>query len=144
MLWIKALHLIFVVSWLAGLLYLPRLFVYHTEVVNEIEHNRFCVMEKRLYGITLIGMIGTWIFGIATLLAADSAYAKATYWSMGWLHAKLLLVIALSGYHGWLKTRVRAFAARKNDKSAKFYRIANEVPAVILIAVVILVIVKPF
>ncbi len=144
MLWIKALHVIFVISWFAGLLYLPRLFVYHTEVVNEIEHNRFCVMEKRLYGITLIGMIGTWVFGIATLLSADAAYAKASYWGMGWLHVKLLLVIALSGYHGWLKTRVRAFAARKNDKSAKFYRLINEVPAAILIAVVILVIVKPF
>ncbi len=144
MLWIKALHVIFVVAWFAGLLYLPRLFVYHTEVVGEIEHNRFCVMEKRLYGITLIGMIGTWIFGIATLLSADAAYAKVTYWSMGWLHAKLLLVVLLSGYHGWLKTRVRAFAARKNDKSAKFYRLINEVPAVILVAVVILVIVKPF
>ncbi|MDO9452173.1 MAG: CopD family protein [Stagnimonas sp.] len=144
MLWIKAIHLIFVVSWFAGLLYLPRLFVYHTEAVGEIEHNRFCVMEKKLYGITLIAMIGTWVFGIAMLLAADAAYAKAVYWGMGWLHAKLFLVIALSGYHGWLKTRVRAFAARKNDKSAKFYRLMNEVPAVILIAVVILVIVKPF
>ncbi len=144
MLWIKAIHVVFVVSWFAGLLYLPRLFVYHTEVVGEIEHNRFCVMEKRLYGISLIAMIGSWVFGIATLLAADPAYAKAQYWGMGWLHAKLLLVVALSGYQGWLKTRVRAFAARKNDKSAKFYRLINEVPAVILIAVVILVIVKPF
>lgn len=144
MLWIKAIHVIFVVSWFAGLLYLPRLFVYHTEAQGELEHNRFCVMEKKLYTIALIGMIGTWIFGIATLLSADTAYAKAAYWGMGWLHAKLLLVVALSGYQGWMKTRVRAFAARKNDKSAKFYRIANEVPAVILIAVVILVIVKPF
>jgi len=144
MLWIKAIHVIFVVSWFAGLLYLPRLFVYHTEVVGEIEHNRFCVMEKRLYGITTIGLIGTWIFGIATLLTADAQYAKAIYWGQGWLHAKLVLVFALSGYHGWLKGRLRAFAARKNDKSAKFYRLINEVPAVILIAVVLLVIVKPF
>lgn len=144
MLWIKAIHVIFVVSWFAGLLYLPRLFVYHTEAVNEVEHKRFCVMEKKLYGISLIAMIGTWIFGIATLLAADAAYSKVAYLGMGWLHAKMLLVVVLSGYQGWLKTRVRAFAARKNDKSATFYRIANEVPAVILIAVVILVIVKPF
>ncbi len=144
MLWIKALHVIFVVSWFAGLLYLPRLFVYHTEAVGEVEHNRFCVMERKLYGISLIAMIGTWIFGIATVLAADPAYSKAVYLGMGWLHAKVLLVVLLSGYQGWLKTRVRAFAARKNEKSAKFYRIANEVPALILIAVVILVIVKPF
>ncbi len=144
MLWIKAFHVIFVVAWFAGLFYLPRLFVYHTEVVNEIEHNRFCVMERKLYGIALIGMIGTWLLGIATLLSADPAYAKAAYYSHGWLHAKIALVVALSGYQGWLKTRVRAFAARKNDKSAKFYRLMNEVPAVILIAVVILVIVKPF
>ena len=144
MLWIKAFHVIFVVTWFAGLFYLPRLFVYHTEVVGEIEHNRFCVMEKRLYGITTIGLIGTWIFGLATLMSAPADYAKAVYWSHGWLHAKLALVLALSGYHGWLKGRVRAFAARKNDKSAKFYRLINEVPAAILIAVVILVVVKPF
>ncbi len=139
MLWIKALHIIFVVAWFAGLLYLPRLFVYHTEVVNEVEHNRFCVMEKKLYGIALIAMIGTWIFGVWTLVLGPEIYLK-----MGWLHAKIALVIVLSGYQGWLKTRVRAFAARKNDKSAKFYRLINEVPAVILIAVVILVVVKPF
>ena len=138
MLWIKALHIVFVVSWFAGLLYLPRLFVYHTEVVNQIEHNRFCVMEKRLYGISLIAMIGTWVFGLWLLMLVPA------YFQMGWLHAKLLLVIALSGYQGWLKGRVRAFAARKNDKSAKFYRIINEVPALILVAAVILVVVKPF
>lgn len=138
MLWIKALHLIFVVSWFAGLLYLPRLFVYHTEVVGEVEHNRFCVMEKRLYGITTVAMIGTWIFGLWTLALVP------VYLKMGWLHAKLTLVFLLSGYHGWLKGRVRAFAARKNDKSAKFYKLINEVPALILVAVVILVVVKPF
>lgn len=138
MLWIKALHIIFVVSWFAGLLYLPRLFVYHTEVVGEVEHNRFCVMEKRLYGITTIAMIGTWIFGLWTLALVP------VYLKMGWLHAKLTLVFLLSGYHGWLKGRVRDFDARKNDKSAKFYKLVNEVPALILVAVVILVVVKPF
>lgn len=138
MLWIKALHIIFVVSWFAGLLYLPRLFVYHTEVVGEVEHKRFCVMEKRLYGITTIAMIGTWIFGLWSVALVP------IYLKMGWLHAKLTLVFLLSGYHGWLKGRVRAFAARKNDKSAKFYKLINEVPALILVAVVILVVVKPF
>jgi len=138
MLWIKALHVIFVISWFAGLLYLPRLFVYHTEAVGEVEHNRFCVMERRLYSITTIGLIGTWVFGLWSLMLTP------IYMSMGWMHAKLALVIALSGYQGWLKGRVRAFAARKNDKSAKFYKIANELPALVMVAVVILVIVKPF
>lgn len=139
MLLIKAFHIILVVAWFAGLFYLPRLFVYHTEVVNEIEHKRFCVMERKLYTITTIGLVGTWVFGIWTLLLGPEVYLK-----MGWLHAKLALVFALSGYHGWLKGRIRAFAARKNTHSAKFYRWINEVPAVILIAVVLLVVVKPF
>ncbi|MFP5357954.1 MAG: protoporphyrinogen oxidase HemJ [Gammaproteobacteria bacterium] len=144
MLWIKALHVIFVVSWFAGLLYLPRLFVYHTEVRDTENHDRFCLMERRLYGITTLAMLGTWIFGIATVLAADSAYAKAVYAGMGWLHLKILLVLLLSGYHGWLKVTLRRFAARQNTRSARFYRLVNEIPAVLLVAIVILVIVKPF
>lgn len=144
MLWLKALHIVFVISWMAGLLYLPRLFVYHTEATDEVGHQRFCVMEKRLYTLSLIAMIGTWLFGIATLLSADAGYAKATYWSMGWLHAKLALVLALSGYQGWLKGRLRAFAERKNTRSARFYRVANELPAVLMVGIVILVAVKPF
>ncbi len=138
MLWLKAFHVIFVVSWFAGLLYLPRLFVYHTEVTDQLAHNRFCIMEKRLYTISLIAMIGTWVFGIATLMSEPFLL------KMPWMHAKLALVIALSGYQGWMKGRLRAFAANKNTKSAKFYKIANEVPAVVLVLVVILVIVKPF
>jgi putative membrane protein len=138
MLWLKALHIFFVVAWFAGMFYLPRLFVYHCEVQDDAGHERFCTMERRLYAITTIGMIGTWIFGIAMVtLVPDLLKA-------GWLHAKLLLVIALSGYHGWLKTRLRAFAARRNDKSARFYRIANEVPAILLLVVIVLVVVKPF
>jgi protoporphyrinogen IX oxidase len=144
MLWIKALHVIFVVSWFAGLLYLPRLFVYHTEVRDAENHDRFCLMERRLYGITTLAMLGTWIFGIATVLAADSAYAKAVYAGMGWLHLKILLVLLLSGYHGWLKVTLRRFAAGQNTHSARFYRLVNEIPAVLLVAIVILVIVKPF
>jgi protoporphyrinogen IX oxidase len=144
MLWIKALHVIFVVSWFAGLLYLPRLFVYHTEVRDAENHDRFCLMERRLYGITTLAMLGTWIFGIATVLAADSAYAKAVYAGMGWLHLKILLVLLLSGYHGWLKVTLRRFAAGQNTRSARFYRLVNEIPAVLLVAIVILVIVKPF
>ncbi len=144
MLWIKAFHIVFVVSWFAGLFYLPRLFVYHVDTHDAAGHDRFCIMERRLYGITTIGLIGTWVFGIWTLLAADPDYARSMYWGMHWLHVKLALVLALSAYHGWLKSRMRAFAAKRNDKSARYYRIANEVPALALVAIAILVIVKPF
>ncbi|NGY05508.1 protoporphyrinogen oxidase HemJ [Solimonas terrae] len=139
MLWLKALHIFFVVAWFVGLFYLPRLFVYHVDVVEQSAHQRFCVMERRLYTMTTIGMIGTWIFGLATLMAAPEIYMKS-----GWLHAKLLLVVLLSGYHGWLKTRLRAFAEQRNSKSERFYRVMNEVPTVLLLAIIILVVVKPF
>jgi putative membrane protein len=138
MLWIKAFHIIFVVAWFAGLFYLPRLFVYHVDTSDEAGHQRFCTMERKLYAITTIGMLGTWIFGVWMLMQVPG------YMQAGWLHAKLTLVLLLSGYHGWLKTRVRAFAEQRNTKSARYYRFMNEVPALILVAVVILVVVKPF
>ncbi|GAC1628527.1 MAG: protoporphyrinogen oxidase HemJ [Nevskia sp.] len=139
MLWIKAFHVIFMVSWFAALFYLPRLFVYHCEVSGEAEHARFCVMERKLYGLGLIAMIGTWAFAVA-LLAMNPAYLH----SGGWLHVKIALALILSGYYGWLKSRLRRFAAKTNPHSARFYRLINEVPALLLIAMVILVIVKPF
>ncbi|MDI3259914.1 MAG: protoporphyrinogen oxidase HemJ [Sinobacteraceae bacterium] len=138
MLWIKAFHVMFVVAWFAGLFYLPRLFVYHCEVTDEAGHERFCIMERRLYGITTLGMVGTWLFGLGTL-ALEPFYLHA-----GWLHAKLALVVLLSAYHGWLKVHLRKFAARQNTNSARYWRIANEVPALFLIAIVILAVVKPF
>lgn len=138
MLWIKAFHVIFMVTWFAGLFYLPRLFVYHIEATTEAEHQRFCTMERKLYAISLIGMVLTWAFGIWMIMLAPE------YMKMGWLHAKLALVVALSGYQGWLKANLRKFAAHTNTRSGTFWRWANEVPAVVLIAVVILVIVKPF
>lgn len=138
MLWIKAFHILFVVAWFAGLFYLPRLFVYHVDTRDEVGHARFCLMEKRLYGLTTIAMIGTWVFGIWTLMYVPG------FMKMGWLHAKLLLVIGLSGYHGWLKFTLRRFAAGSNTHSARYFRIANEIPALALIAIVILVVVKPF
>lgn len=139
MLWLKVFHLFFVVAWFAGLFYLPRLFVYHVEVTGEAEQARFCTMERRLYAMTTIGMLGTWIFGVATLFAGPEIYLKS-----GWLHTKLVLVLVLSGYHGWLKTRLRAFAERRNTKSARFYRLMNELPSVLLLAIIVLVVVKPF
>ena len=138
MLWLKALHIIAVVSWFAGLLYLPRLFVYHTGVTDDAGHERFCVMEKKLYGITTIGMVLTWIFGIGVIMSVP-AFAQT-----GWFALKLVLVIALSGYHGWLKVTLKKFAAKTNTRSDKFYRLMNEVPAVLLVVIVILVVVKPF
>jgi protoporphyrinogen IX oxidase len=139
LLWIKAFHVIFMVSWFAGLFYLPRLFVYHCDVHDAEGHTRFCIMERRLYAIMTIGMVGTWLFAIA-MLAMYPGFLKTG----GWLHAKIALAVLLSGYHGWLKTRVRSFAAKTNAYSPRFYRWINEVPAVFLVAMVILVIVKPF
>jgi putative membrane protein len=138
-LWLKAFHIFFVIAWFVGLFYLPRLFVYHLEAGDDASHQRFVTMERRLYTMTTIGMIGTWLLGIALLLSGPEIYMKA-----GWLHAKLTLVLVLSGYHGWLKTRLRAFAERRNTQSAKFYRLMNEVPTVLLLGVLILVVVKPF
>jgi protoporphyrinogen IX oxidase len=115
--WAKALHVIAVISWMAGMLYLPRLFVYHCEAeAGSKQSETFKVMERRL-------------------LKAITA---------GWFHAKLLLVILMSGAHGFFSARVRDFALDRNTRSQKFYRILNEVPTVLMILIVILVIVKPF
>ena len=132
MLWLKAFHVIFMVTWFAGLFYLPRLFVYHSQVRDPSGHERFCVMERKLYAITTIGMVLTWVFGLALIWQVPG------YLQMGWLHAKLTLVLLLSGYHGWLKSHVRAFAAQRNTRSERYYRIINEVPAVVLVAAVAL------
>jgi len=137
--WIKAFHLVAVISWMAGMLYLPRLMVYHAEAqTGSIQSETFKIMERRLLkGIINPAMIVTWVLGL--YLAWDVFGFKG-----GWLHAKILLVLILSGIHGMLVRHVRAFAQDRNDKSARFYRILNEVPAVIMAVIVILVIVKPF
>tara|TARA_R110000787_G_scaffold57667_6_gene131576 strand:+ start:701 stop:1120 length:420 start_codon:yes stop_codon:yes gene_type:complete len=137
-LWIKAFHIIFMVTWFAGLFYLPRLFVYHCEAGTPEERKRFVTMESRLYVMMSIGMILTWIFGVWLLTLLPS------YMSQGWMHAKLALVIALSGYQGWLKSNLRKFAADQNQRSATFWRWMNEVPVLVLVGAVILVVVKPF
>lgn len=138
-LWIKALHVFAVISWMAGMLYLPRLFVYHAEAgAGTPQAETFKVMERRLLkGIMLPSMIVTWAAG---LWLAWSSFA----FQGGWLHAKILLVVILSGLHGYLSASTKRFAADRNVKSPKFWRIVNEVPAVILALIVILVIVKPF
>ena len=137
--WIKAFHVIAVISWMAGMLYLPRLFVYHCEAeVGSKQSETFKVMERRLLkGIINPAMILTWVLG---LYLAWSGH----WFSSGWFHGKLFLVLVMSGIHGMFSRWVRDFANDRNVKSQKFYRIINEVPTVLLIGIVILVIVKPF
>ncbi|MDP8918557.1 MAG: protoporphyrinogen oxidase HemJ [Pseudomonadota bacterium] len=138
-LWLKAFHVIAVIAWMAGMLYLPRLFVYHSEVPKgSIQSDTFKIMERRLLkAIINPAMIVTWLLGL--YLVWDGGW-----YTSGWLHAKLLLVLILSGVHGFLSKTVKVFAADQNVRPAKFYRIINEVPTVLMIGIVILVIVKPF
>jgi protoporphyrinogen IX oxidase len=137
--WIKSLHVIAVIAWMAGLLYLPRLFVYHaTSAVGSEQSETFKVMERRLLkAIMNPAMIVTWIAGLWLVW-------QGSWWSAGWFHGKLLLVLALSGAHGFFASCQRAFAADKNTRGTTFYRAINEVPTVLMIAIVVLVIVKPF
>lgn len=137
-LWLKAFHLVFVVTWFAGLFYLPRLFVYHAVTSDVISLERFKIMERRLFILMTLGALLAALFGIAMLLAIPG------YLLQGWLHAKLTLVMLLVGYHVWCYQLVRAFALERNVHSQRWYRWFNEVPSVLLIAIVILVVVKPF
>lgn len=137
--WIKAVHVMAVISWMAGMLYLPRLMVYHSDApVGSAQSETFKTMERRLLrGIMTPAMIVTWALGL--WLAWDAFGFRG-----GWLHGKIALVLVLSGIHGYLAGRVRAFAEDRNDRTGRFYRIINEVPAVLMAAIVILVVVKPF
>ncbi|WP_298964381.1 protoporphyrinogen oxidase HemJ [uncultured Roseibium sp.] len=138
-LWVKSLHVISIIAWMAGMLYLPRLFVYHVDAeIGSVQSETFKVMERRLYKAIIGPAMGaSWVFG---LWAAYEIQA----WQDGWFHAKLTLVIAMSAMHGYLGGCVRKFADDENTKSARFYRLLNEVPTVLMIGIVILVIVKPF
>ncbi len=139
MLWIKALHIIFMVTWFAGLFYLPRLFVYHAEAQDEISQARFKIMERKLYyGIMAPGAILTLLFGVWLLSFGFQAYLKMT-----WIHAKLSLVFLLLIYHLYLGKCLQDFNYNKNKHSATFYRWINEIPVVFLIGIVILAVVKP-
>ncbi len=143
MLWLKAFHIIGVVSWFAALLYLPRLFVYHAQIQGETIDDpagnaRFKIMERKLFMIMTIGAAVAIGFGVAMLALAPD------YLLMRWLQVKLLLVLLLVGYHGACLALLQQFAADRNRHSERWYRLFNEVPALVLIAVVILVVVKPF
>lgn len=140
LLWIKAFHIIFVVTWFAGLFYIPRLFVYHAMSSDAISNERFKVMERKLfYGITTPSAILATVFGTWLLWEFWGAYS-----SMGWLHTKLLLVAILIGYHFYCGKFLSDFKHDRNTHSHVFYRWFNEFPVLILIVVTILVEVKPF
>ncbi len=140
-LWLKALHVIAVISWMAALLYLPRLYVYHCQTVpGSSASERFKIMEARLLGrIALPAMLATWGFGILLVLTPG-----AVDWHAGWWHLKLLSVVLMSGFHGMLSRWRKDFLADANRRPERFYRIANEVPAVLMVIIVVMVIVKPF
>jgi len=137
MLWVKALHVIFMVTWFAGLFYLPRLFVYHADCEDQPGHERFVVMERKLYAIMTIGAVLTAVFGLWLI--------AAWHWPLTetWLQVKLLLVIALLGYHLYCGKLVKQFRLRQNTRSGVFYRWFNEFPALILTAVVFLAVLRP-
>ncbi len=141
MLWLKATHLIFMVTWFAGLFYLPRLFVYHAMSDDDISIERFKVMERKLFfGIMTPGMILTFIFGIWMLMD----YAWAMYSSAGWLHVKLTLLLLMVIYHGFCAKWLMDFKYDRNTRSHVYYRWMNEIPVVFLIAIVLLATLKPF
>ena len=139
MLWVKSLHLIFMVTWFAGLFYLPRLFVYHAMAEDQAGRERFKVMERKLYwGIMTPGGVLTIAFGLWLWLG----WFKGAFG--GWFHAKLALVALLAAYHLWCGMLLRDFAADRNTKSHVWFRWFNEFPIVVLIATVLLVVFKPF
>ena len=141
-LWLKALHIIAVISWMAGMLYLPRLFVYHCDAEpGSKQSETFKVMECRLLkAIINPAMIATWLLGLWLIWQMG----KDAFLQAGWLQAKLALVIAMSGLHGFLVRWVKDFAADRNRHTGKFFRIVNEIPTVLMIFIVLLATVKPF
>ncbi|MBE0438648.1 MAG: protoporphyrinogen oxidase HemJ [Gammaproteobacteria bacterium] len=141
MLWVKAFHIVSMVTWFAALFYLPRLFVYHAMCDDEPGNERFKIMERKLYrGIMTPSAIATLVFG----LWLASYYTMEALASMYWLHAKLTLVLLLFAYHGYCGKLVKQFARDDNQRTHIFYRWFNEMPVFILIAVVILAVVRPF
>ena len=138
MLWLKAFHIIFVVTWFAGLFYLPRLFVYHAVATDGVSLERFQIMERRLFAIMTVGAAFAAVFGVSMIVSAPS------YLQFGWLHTKLTLVLLLIGYHVWCYRLMSELAAGRARHSQRWYKIFNEAPALLLIAIVILATVKPF
>lgn len=143
MLWLKAFHVIFVVTWFAGLFYLPRLFIYHVEATEPVVRERLKVMERRLLGITHIGGLLTVALGL-TLTGWWIGHEPAYLFAGGWFHVKLALVVVLIAYHVMLVRMTRALSRDALAWSSRALRIFNEIPALLLIGIVIMVVVKPF
>lgn len=137
-LWLKTFHLVFVVAWFAALFYLPRLFVYHAMTEDQIGHDRFVIMERKLFGMMTLSMVLTAGFGV-TLLVMNPAWL-----TMGWIHAKLVLVALLIGYHAYCWKLSRAFARQENQRTHTWYRVFNELPVLLLVAIIALAVIKPF
>lgn len=137
--WLKAVHVIAIISWMAGMLYLPRLFIYHCDAEKgSVQSETFKVMERRLLRLIMNpAMIISWALGLWLAW-------RGGWFHSGWFHAKLAAALALSGVHGYYSAAVRAFAEDRNERSTRFWRIMNEAPTLLMIAIVILVIVKPF
>lgn len=138
-LWVKSVHVIAIISWMAGMLYLPRLFIYHCDAPKGSQQSEtFKVMERRLRDIIINpAMIVAWVLGLWLAW-------RAGFFSQGWFHAKLAAALALSAVHGYFSAAVRAFAEDRNRVSARHWRMINEIPTVLMVAIVVLVIVKPF
>ena len=138
--WVKSFHVISVIAWMAGMMYLPRLFVYHADAeIGSDQSETFKLMERRLYlGITSPAMVATWLFGLWMVGAG------VVDWSSGWPWVKAIMVFALSGIHGLYGRLVRDFANDRNARPAKFFRMINEIPFVVAMVIVIMVIARPF
>ncbi len=138
--WLRALHIISVMAWMAGMLYLPRLFVYHAEAeIGSDKSETFKIMERRLLKIIINpAMITAWVFGLLMLYSNWAVYKGAP-----WMHTKLLLVLLMSGVHGVLAKNVKVFARDENKKTSRYFRILNEVPTILMIAIIILAVIEP-
>lgn len=140
MIWVKAFHVIFMVTWFAGLFYLPRLYAYHADVEDEISNERFKIMEKKLFAIMTIGALITIVLGLWMLFD----YAFSAYYTSFWLYIKLVLVVGLIYYHYYCYKVLVDFKFNANVRDRVYYKMINEVPVLFLIGIIILVIVKPF
>lgn len=141
-LWIKAFHIMAVITWFAGLFYLPRLFVYHAQAEDEVSRERFKIMERKLLrGIINPSMIAAWVFGGLMLWIG---FSSGFYEGAHWLHIKLLMVVIMTVIHGMFSRWRKTFERDENTRSARFYKIWNEVPAVLMIVIVIMAIAEPF
>ncbi len=138
--WLRALHIISVISWMAGMLYLPRLFVYHADApIGSDKSETFKIMERKLLRIIMNpAMIAVWVFGLLML------WANPALMEQGWMHGKILFVVLMSGLHGFFAKTVKIFARDQNRRPNKFYRYINEIPALLMIIIVILAVAEPF